>query len=548
MTRSNAQASAPAGRSPLITGLLSCLVVVVIGLVCSGAASAGYYFYAQRTAVGKAQPAVEYILDASPRMAQPAQNDAGTRLEVAQGVMAEIVRPADPQVTAGLRVFGTGAQATACQDTDLVVPLAVANQPQISTHLLSLKAGPNPDAAMAVAMVAAIRDLAPTGGPHTLVVVTGGADSCSSEAGQLIAAEAARAGIALQLFVVGYQAPDDQGAAIQGMVDGAGGGHSRGAGLAAGAAGGVFINTRTRAALEQVLRAIQLYIDSPVVNPLASVLATAQAANGAATSTLTPTPAPLPASDTPTPASQPAAATTVTPTKAPSITPTSTPTPAAVAPPTKTFTPVPPTLTRTPIPASPTFTPSPAPTPFLNFSADSTSLIAGECTKLHWDSGNVKSVFLNGQAVNGAGEQAVCPPTRTTYNLAADTGGGQLTRQIVIDVKPGNPPSINTMDRSTDLFYEVVGCGPISVGIFASITGADSAALFYRVTPFGGPPGGWKSRSLDFTGSNTWQHDLLNTDMPAEFGAVEYYVTATNGAGTTQGFSISGLEYSSCKP
>src|SRR5689334_17798840 len=112
--------------SPLIAGLASCLVVVVVGLACAGVAAGGYYLFSQRAR--PTQPAVEYILDASPRMAQPAETDGGTRLGVAQGVLAEIVRPADPKITAGLRVFGTGALPQACQDTRLVVPLAVAVQ------------------------------------------------------------------------------------------------------------------------------------------------------------------------------------------------------------------------------------------------------------------------------------------------------------------------------------------------------------------------------------------------------------------------------------
>ena len=125
-------------------------MVVVAGLVCAGLAAGGYYLYTRRAL--PTQPAVEYILDASPRMAQPAQTDGGTRLGVAQGVLAEIVRPADPKVTAGLRVFGTGALPQACQDTRLVVPLAIAVQGQISTQLLGVTSGPSADAA-SVALV-----------------------------------------------------------------------------------------------------------------------------------------------------------------------------------------------------------------------------------------------------------------------------------------------------------------------------------------------------------------------------------------------------------
>src|SRR5205085_3646978 len=108
------------------------------------------------------------------------------RLSVAQAVLAEIVRPAAPSLTAGLRVFGGGSQPEACQDTQLVVPLARASQAQIANQLGTVKAGPAAGSAIAEAMVAAIRDLSATTSPHTLVVVTGGADSCSAEASQMI--------------------------------------------------------------------------------------------------------------------------------------------------------------------------------------------------------------------------------------------------------------------------------------------------------------------------------------------------------------------------
>src|SRR6185436_18160076 len=143
----------------------------------------------------------------SPRMIEP--SEGGTRLAIAQAVLAEIVRPADTAVTAGLRVFGTGHQPAACQDTDLLVPLAPASQGLISDRLVALTSGAGADAALADAMVAAIRDLAGTRGPHSLVVVTGGADSCNPEAGQLIASEADKAGIKLELFVVGFQVSDE---------------------------------------------------------------------------------------------------------------------------------------------------------------------------------------------------------------------------------------------------------------------------------------------------------------------------------------------------
>src|SRR5205085_12551350 len=117
------------------------------------------------------------------------------------------------------------------------------------------------DVAMGEAMISAIRDLKAAVGPHTLVVVTSGSDSCNPEASQLIAAEAARAGIKLQLFVVGYQVPDAEGDASKGLVDQTG--------------NGKYINAHNKLELEQILDSIQQYVDHPDLTPVVSVLATA---------------------------------------------------------------------------------------------------------------------------------------------------------------------------------------------------------------------------------------------------------------------------------
>jgi hypothetical protein len=230
-------------RLPLLLGLGAVVVLCGAAVLAIGA---GAWFLTRNRASAQ-EPAIEYILDASPRMAQEAEG--GSRLSVAQGVLAEIVRPADPTVTAGLRVFGTGAAPDACKDTNLVVPLAPANQTEISTQVMSLRAGAAADAAVAEAMIAAIGDLSAAAGPHTLVVVTGGADSCNPEAGQLIAQEAERAGISLQTFVVGYLVPEDESQAIRGMVEETG--------------GGTYLEADSGEALRIILKAIQTYVDDP---------------------------------------------------------------------------------------------------------------------------------------------------------------------------------------------------------------------------------------------------------------------------------------------
>lgn len=87
--------------------------------------------------------------------------------------------------------------------------------------------------------------------------------------------------------------------------------------------------------------------------------------------------------------------------------------------------------TRTPTPT----VPPPAATAYLNFSADSTSLQSGQCTTLRWSSGNVQSVYLDGQGVAGNDSRSACPSATTTYTLVANYSGGSITRQVTISVQ-----------------------------------------------------------------------------------------------------------------
>ena len=260
----SAQAATSRKRS-MVPWLAAGCVALCLAVLCVAIGAGGFFYYNQRSVATVSAPSVEYILDATQRMAQMANGENDTRLNVARGVLAEIVRPSDPAVTAGLRVFGSGAQPAACSDTALLVPLAPASQPRISTHLLSITNGVNPDAAMSQAMISAIRDLAALKGKHTLVVVTGGADSCTPQAGDLIAAEAQKAGIDLKLFMIGYQVPDSDGNAIKGLVD---------------SAGGNYINADNKEKLTEVISAIQQYVQDQKATTVTNVMGTAVAAVG----------------------------------------------------------------------------------------------------------------------------------------------------------------------------------------------------------------------------------------------------------------------------
>lgn len=223
--------------------IVGCLVAVVA--CCLLAALAGGFFYLRSRSHAES-PGVAYILDTSPRMSL--ETDGGTRLQVAQGVMSEIVRPANPRLTSGLRVFGSGAVSDSCQDTELVVPFRPANGAQIASELDGLHVGQTAESALAAAMVDAIQDLASTDGPQSLVVVTGGADSCNPQASELIAQEAERAGIHLQTFVVGFDVDEAESEAIKGMVS--------------DTPGATYYDAPDEEALRQVLADIQSQVDT----------------------------------------------------------------------------------------------------------------------------------------------------------------------------------------------------------------------------------------------------------------------------------------------
>ncbi|MCO6449698.1 MAG: META domain-containing protein [Caldilineales bacterium] len=94
-------------------------------------------------------------------------------------------------------------------------------------------------------------------------------------------------------------------------------------------------------------------------------------------------------------------------------------------------------------------TPTQTPSPQVNYWADRTEIRQGECTTVHWDVKNVKSVYFyeEGQdwqnhGVAGQGEQTVCPPRTTIYNLRIVFNDGAvqvLPMTISVIPAPGAP-------------------------------------------------------------------------------------------------------------
>jgi hypothetical protein len=124
----------------------------------------------------------------------------------------------------------------------------------------------------------------------------------------------------------------------------------------------------------------------------------------------------------------------------PSDTPTYTPEP-PTATPTPTFTPEP-----TDIP-EPTHTPTSIPTPIIShFTADRTSITAGESVVLSWNLANAEAAYLryNGveEGVVAPGSKMVSPATTTVYTLVARNDGGEAKTEVTIIVNPAAAASL----------------------------------------------------------------------------------------------------------
>jgi hypothetical protein len=158
---------------------------------------------------------------------------------------------------------------------------------------------------------------------------------------------------------------------------------------------------------------------------------------------------------TPTLTATPMPTWTLTTTSAPTATATlvvpCTPTGTSTGTPTGTFTPTP---TDTPSPtAAPTATPTlsstaaPTPTstplpPQIQFYAEKSSLVAGECTNLHWHVEEVQAVYLNGTGVAGQGIQKVCPKETTAYTLRViHRDGHETINTVSLEVIPLPSPT-----------------------------------------------------------------------------------------------------------
>ena len=86
------------------------------------------------------------------------------------------------------------------------------------------------------------------------------------------------------------------------------------------------------------------------------------------------------------------------------------------------------------------------PPPTIDFWADKTNILRGECTTLHWQTENVQEVYYQGEGVSGYGDRQECPQQTTTYELyvVIHRAAEQLideTRQVTVYVEEPITPT-----------------------------------------------------------------------------------------------------------
>ncbi len=87
------------------------------------------------------------------------------------------------------------------------------------------------------------------------------------------------------------------------------------------------------------------------------------------------------------------------------------------------------------------------PPPVLDFRADRTTIVRGDCTTLRWDVEYVQALYLDGSQINAHGSRQVCPSSTTTYNLQVVAESGNFTRSVVVSVLQ---PTATPLPTATD--------------------------------------------------------------------------------------------------
>jgi hypothetical protein len=219
--------------------------------------------------------------------------------------------------------------------------------------------------------------------------------------------------------------------------------------------------------------------------------------------------------------------------------------------------------------------------PFTTFTADSLSINAGQCTTLHWTSGNITAIFLNNQGVTGSENRQVCPTVTTVYELKAATSGADLVKTLTITVTgatatasatlpatatnsattaaantatntatstntaAASPPSFGGYSTSTNIFDNFPDCAThgTSVTITVTVSNAAGVIIHYHVA---GDPNTYGGPMTNTTG-NTWSRTITaGSDIPDSIvGELQFSFTA-NGSGSVDNGPYGGVTLNDC--
>jgi hypothetical protein len=207
-----------------------------------------------------------------------------------------------------------------------------------------------------------------------------------------------------------------------------------------------------------------------------------------------------------------------------------------------------PTSTEIPTP-TPTATLTATPQAQIDFNADKTFLLAGECTTLRWTVLNVPAVFLDGVGVAGESTKEVCPQETTTYKLTIQTFGGVEERSLTLVITLPTPtvattaapdvsgPSIKILSATDPSYY---GCNATTVFNVTATdqTGIKLIQIFYRYEN-ANQAGGWWSAAVTDLGNGSYRATINNDDnatgaynvLRGANGNIRWYVLGTDTPG-----------------
>ena len=161
----------------------------------------------ERIPTVSAPPQVELILDASGSMKRKI---GGRRMiDEAKDTMAQIIEGLPDDLQVALRVYGhriREGQRGACQDSELVFPLAKLDKPRLLGRVRAIQAlGTTP---IAYSLQQVERDFATARGEKMIILVTDGKEECKGNPSAVVAELLAK-GFQMRLNVVGFALGDE---------------------------------------------------------------------------------------------------------------------------------------------------------------------------------------------------------------------------------------------------------------------------------------------------------------------------------------------------